>query len=195
MGLLQPVRFKVRMPPASHDFHRTFSEYGEATLEDWTGILKISKTYRFTSVKALAVRFINQLGVSVIERIRLYEEYDVDPSFIVPLYKTFVDRSEPLTDDEITSLGQKTTILILRARERARSQPGGTGRIPLPDNVGEGQVISILCTLLSVDPSTGVVTTISAHPYIAQSNCRTPVPGPPTPSRSPITPQRPNGRT
>ena len=136
--------------------HRTYSEY-DATLSEWEAILTVAKTYRFSKVKALAAREISRLGIGVAECIKLFEENDVDKKFLVPLYKTFVERPESLSDEDITILGDKTALVIMRARERVRSQSVETGRIPVPNGVGSEQVVRVVCSLLSVNPNSGEV--------------------------------------
>jgi hypothetical protein len=123
---------------------RTYSNY-IATTNEWIGILKIACEHDFIQVKQLAIRGLEETDLSIVERLRIYQLYNVDPSHTVPLLSALCLRDEGPTDEETEQLGMKTSLLIYRARESLRSL--------LPADIDHGMVTSTICSLMNVDPS------------------------------------------
>lgn len=133
-----------------------FSVYVDytATLPEWLGILKLAHEYEFSEVKRLAIEELGSLEIPIAERIALYQTHAVDPAYLVPLYVKMCMRDEGPTDDETTTMGMKTSVIIFRARERLRfrplagGKPQGTVSFPQTD---ENDITRTIYSLLGFD--------------------------------------------
>lgn len=128
---------------------RTYSLY-DLSVSDWTCVLSLAHNWEFKEVKKLAIRELQKQELGVIERIALYQTYDVDPTYLVPLYAIMCSRDEPPNDEEADALGSKTAIRVYRARERLRAQPSDGGRSPLPEGMGINQVYDTLSLMFGL---------------------------------------------
>lgn len=91
-----------------------------AVAEEWTSILKIACAYDFHGIKDLAVRGLESCDMSIANRIRLYQRYDVDSRYINSLYVKFCLRDEGPTEEETEIMGTKVSLNIYMAREHLR---------------------------------------------------------------------------
>ncbi|KIK69196.1 hypothetical protein GYMLUDRAFT_67867 [Collybiopsis luxurians FD-317 M1] len=119
--------------------------------EEWAAILKLSNLWGFANVKELAIRELEKLDISLVDRIVLYQDNDVDADLRVPLYVELASREATLTHEESSRLGFRTAIVIFQARERLRSLATG-GRSPLPDDVGPDAAGEVITTLFAALP-------------------------------------------
>ncbi|KAG6873146.1 hypothetical protein C0992_008991 [Termitomyces sp. T32_za158] len=122
------------------------------TVEDWTTILELSQKWKFGEVRNLAIRELGKLTIPLIERITLYQRFEVDQDLLIPLYGTLCSRPEALDEEESEAIGMKTTVLIFRAREHLRAQPSNGGMSPLPSQLNVSDVHNILRNLLDASP-------------------------------------------
>jgi len=137
----------------------TYSEY-TATTNEWISILKIACQYQFIEVKRFAIRGLEKLDLSPVERLRIYQLYQVDPTYIIPLLVELCLREEGPTEEETEKMGIKTSLSIYRARERLCCHA--------PDGVDEDEATHTICSIIGVDPalfqkSGGSVTFIALH--------------------------------
>ena len=122
-----------------------------ATLAEWTAILKLAYEYKFPEVKRLAIRELENFDIPLAERIVLYQNHSVEPVHLVPLYVKFCMRDEGPTDDETNIMGIRTSLIIFRARERLRFQPlsaSGSKDRSCPD---ENDITRTIYSLLGFD--------------------------------------------
>ena len=92
------------------------------SIEEWASILKLADKWKFTEVKALAVRGIDDIPmISALEKIVLYQTYNVDQSHLRSAYTALTVREEAITIDEGRQIGLETALQIARARELARA--------------------------------------------------------------------------
>jgi hypothetical protein len=119
--------------------------------EEWAAILKLSNLWGFDNVKQLAIRELQELEMSLVDRIVLYQDHDVDADLRVPLYVELASREATLDHEESTRLGFRTAIVIFQARERLRSLATG-GMSPLPDDVGPEAAEEVITTLFQALP-------------------------------------------
>ena len=136
---------------------RVYGVYN-ATLAEWTAILKLAYEYKFPEVKRLAIRELEIFDIPLAERIVIYQNHAVEPIYLVPLYVKFCMRDEGPTDEETSTLGIKTSLIIFRARERLRFQPlSGSKDRSSPD---ENDITRTIYSLLGFDYNgqTGSVT-------------------------------------
>ncbi|KAJ7350684.1 hypothetical protein DFH08DRAFT_695847, partial [Mycena albidolilacea] len=124
-----------------------------ATIADWSTILELAHRWQFTEVKALAVRELEKLEMSDVDRIVLYHAFGVDESYLVPRYAALAERPELLTVEEGIRLGMETVIPLSRARECLRNgaasglrSPGGMNglRSPSPASVSGEELAEII---------------------------------------------------
>ncbi|KAF8953190.1 hypothetical protein BDZ97DRAFT_1367492 [Flammula alnicola] len=133
-------------------YNPTYSVY-TATVPEWTSILKTACEYEFVEVQHLAIRGLQSCELSTVERIRIYQLYDADPKYIVPLYIKMCMRDEAPTNEEVKHMGSETSLLIFRLRESLRSRAGNGGKSPLPAGVDEEDALDAVCDFLGVDSS------------------------------------------
>ncbi|PPQ78589.1 hypothetical protein CVT25_010565 [Psilocybe cyanescens] len=145
----------------------------EATSSEWITILKLACEYKFHEVKLLAIRGLEMGNLSIVKLIYVYELYEVDRSYLVPLYAVLCKREECPTEEETTILGIKTALLIFRLREMLRSQLGDGSKSPLPPNLDEDDITRAICASLGVNHSLGAKKT---PPYGSGQNVNTQFP-------------------
>lgn len=73
-------------------------------------------------MKEFAVRGLESSEIPIANRIKLYQKFEVDSSYIIPLFVKLCLRTEGPTDEETEIMGTKVSLIIYRARERLRSQ-------------------------------------------------------------------------
>ncbi|KAF8891866.1 hypothetical protein BD779DRAFT_1513570 [Infundibulicybe gibba] len=134
-------------------YNETYDIYN-ASLEDWSVILRLANQWKFKEVKNLAVRQIERLEMTEIERIVLYQAQDVDPTLLIPLYSKLCSSPQPLTDDEVDALGLKTASMIFRARERLRAKASDGGKSPLPNDLKQERIFDTIRELAGIPPPT-----------------------------------------
>jgi hypothetical protein len=93
-------------------------------------------------VKGFAVRELKrrEQEVPLVTRIRLYQDYEAPPEYLVPLYAELCARDLTPTEDEAMELGFDRMYRVFKARELLRSQvdPSDEGPLnPLPEGVTE----------------------------------------------------------
>ncbi|PCH35703.1 hypothetical protein WOLCODRAFT_80255, partial [Wolfiporia cocos MD-104 SS10] len=92
----------------------------DATIEDWTAILKLAYDWRFAEVKKLCCRELEKFDIAPVQKIELYQTYELDKKLLIPSYIAMCTRQEPLSVKEGRQLGLETALLIATARETTR---------------------------------------------------------------------------
>jgi hypothetical protein len=128
---------------------RKYSLY-ETTVDDWTCILDLAHRWQFDEAKNLAVRELEKIYISPIDRICLYQKYQVDEILLVPLYAMLCAREEPLNIDESEKLGMKTVVGVYHARERLRANPNDGGKSPLPPDLKQDEIHAAIKSLFGI---------------------------------------------
>ncbi|KAI0314636.1 hypothetical protein OF83DRAFT_1174588 [Amylostereum chailletii] len=124
-----------------------------ATVREWTAILKLAHQWQFKEAKALAVRELEKLTIDPIEKVYLYQTYHVLPELLIPSYVHLTTRDDPLSLDEGERLGLKTALRIARAREFSRGQESPGGLLsPSPVRVSGPNLHSLLADLFKLPP-------------------------------------------
>ena len=124
---------------------RKYSIY-DATVEDWSAILKLAFDWRFPEVKKLCVRELEKFEIPPLQKIELYQAYELDKKLLIPSYVAMCMRAEPLSIKEGRQLGLETALLLATARESARGRPSGSpGQLcSSPVTVESEEMISII---------------------------------------------------
>jgi hypothetical protein len=112
----------------SERLYRKYSLY-DATVEEWTSILKLAHNWDFLGVKELALRELEQLVIPPLQKIVIYHSYAIDRRLLHAAYTAFAIRDEPITIEEGQELGLETAIQLARAREFVRAPASGGKRM------------------------------------------------------------------
>ncbi|KAK0454521.1 hypothetical protein EV421DRAFT_1757279 [Armillaria borealis] len=135
--------------PALTSNHSKYSLY-DATVEDWIIILKLADRWCFPEVKNLAVRQLEKHLMDDIERIVVYQKYNVDRHLLIPRYAALCARTETLSLAEGIRLGMETALNIARARECARSPSVDGMRSPTSVTLPSEEMHGLIVDLFSI---------------------------------------------
>jgi hypothetical protein len=133
---------------------RKYSLY-DATVEEWTSILKLAHNWDFTGVKELALRELEQLVIPPLQKIVIYHSYGIDRRLLLAAYTAFAVRDEPITLEEGQELGLETAIHLARAREFVRAPASGGKRIKdarSPVNVAGAELDALIRDMFRLSP-------------------------------------------
>jgi len=100
-----------------------------ATVEEWTSILKLAHVWDFIGVKDLALRELEQLVIPPLRKIVIYHSYAIDRRLLQAAYTAFAVRDDPIAIEEGQELGLETALQLARARELVRAPATGGKRI------------------------------------------------------------------
>lgn len=100
-----------------------------ATLEEWTGILKLSKMWSFTRVQEFAIQQMEpMLATKPLDKVALAQDYGVT-EWLVPALLQLARREEPIGLEDVRKLGLDTALKLADVRESAQStMPTWAGR-------------------------------------------------------------------
>ena len=83
--------------------------------------------------------------VDPVEKIQIYQEFNIDENLLHGAYVALTIRPEPLNVEEGNKLGLLTSLKMARARELARAPGGGTDLFgPLSSQLEESEVLSVI---------------------------------------------------
>ncbi|THV06188.1 hypothetical protein K435DRAFT_23612 [Dendrothele bispora CBS 962.96] len=147
-------------------FYNPHHSLYEASVGSWASILRLANRWDFPEVRSLAIRELEKQDLSVVDRILIYQEQDVEHELIVPLYSQLVVRNEFITPEEHQKLGDKTTIMLLQARERLRATPSDAseGVKSLPVDMDTGRVQQLLENMMLMFPPTAPLDVSASSP-------------------------------
>ena len=138
------------------------SEYSiyNATLDRWKRILSLAQLWGFIQVERLCVRELEILTIPPVEKIQLYQDFNLDVNLLHGSYVALTIRPEPLDVDEGNRLGLSTSLNIARARELARA-PGGTTDLfgPATAQLQESEVQLVVRNVFGLHESTSAPVT------------------------------------
>ncbi|KAH9006316.1 hypothetical protein EDB86DRAFT_2794656 [Lactarius hatsudake] len=101
-------------------YNHEYSIYN-ATLEKWQRILALAQKWGFIQVERLCVRELENLTIPAVEKIKIYQDFNLNPELLYDAYVELITRPEPLQMDEGMKLELLTSLKIARARELART--------------------------------------------------------------------------
>ena len=121
--------------------HRKYSLY-DADAEVWTSILKLAHQWKFREMKELAVRELQAISIAPLQRVVLYQKYEVNRDLLRPAFIALTTRDEPIEIDEGRELGLETALRLAKAREKSRvpvfaGKKSGNPRLPVTLMGGE----------------------------------------------------------
>ena len=127
----------------------------DASVEKWKTILALAHHWEFTKLKSFAIDCLQKKEMPPVDRLLLYQEYDVEDRFLVPLYVELCAQEDPLSIEDSLKLGLRSTVVIFQTRERLRA-PKDDGKSPLPD-MPKVDVIETVRAMLQALPSSSAI--------------------------------------
>ncbi|KAH8996800.1 hypothetical protein EDB92DRAFT_2035912 [Lactarius akahatsu] len=88
-----------------------------ATPEKWQRILALAQKWKFGQVEELCVRELEKLTIPAVEKIKIYQDFSLNPELLYDSYVELITRPEPLELEEGMRLEPLTSLKIARARE------------------------------------------------------------------------------
>ena len=136
---------------------QTFRKYSlyDATVEEWTSILKLAHEWGFIGVKELALRELERLVIPPLQKIVIYHSYGIDRRLLQAAYTAFSVRDEPITLEEGQELGLETAIQLAHAREFVRAPATGGKKIKdarSPVNVAGAELDALIRDIFRLSP-------------------------------------------
>ncbi|KAI0688442.1 hypothetical protein BC835DRAFT_1284594 [Cytidiella melzeri] len=117
----------------------------DANVDEWSSILKLAYDWKFAEVKRLASRYLEQFLIDPIQKIELYQQYEIDRRLLIPSYMALINRREPLSITEGCCLSLETALMIATARECARGKPLESGKhSPTVASVNKESMVEII---------------------------------------------------
>lgn len=136
---------------------RKYSLY-DASVEEWTSILKLAHQWDFIEVKALATRELENLSIPPLRKVVLYQKYAIDRSLLKPALTALTIRDEPLAIEEGREMGLETALDLAKAREIARTPVFGnkkSGNPRSPVNLAGAELDIVIKDIFHLPSSTG----------------------------------------
>ncbi|PIL33811.1 hypothetical protein GSI_04436 [Ganoderma sinense ZZ0214-1] len=99
------------------------------TTSEWTSILSLATRWDFTDIRTLAIREIQSLDISPIDKVVLAQEFDIGGHWLLGAYIALCERAEPLLISEGTRLGLETAMRVAQLREQLRSSSRKSSRM------------------------------------------------------------------
>ncbi|KAI0319287.1 hypothetical protein OF83DRAFT_1170360 [Amylostereum chailletii] len=96
-------------------YPKTFGQIELSTAKEWISVLQLSSEWGFTSIRAMAIKFLQSL-VSPIDRIVLGNDFGID-RWIAPGYIALCARPHSLTLAEVKQLQMKDVVSVTTIRE------------------------------------------------------------------------------
>lgn len=98
--------------------------------------MKLAHQWQLREVKELAIRELQALSIAPLQKVVLYQKYEVDRDLLRPAFIALTTRDEPIEIDEGRELGLETALRLARAREKARvpvfaGRKSGNPRFPM----------------------------------------------------------------
>ncbi|KAH9042763.1 hypothetical protein EDB85DRAFT_2271580 [Lactarius pseudohatsudake] len=88
-----------------------------ATPEKWQRILALAQKWKFIQVEKLCERELEKLTIPPVDKIKIYQDFGLNPELLYDSYAELITRREPLELDEGEKLELITSLKISRARE------------------------------------------------------------------------------
>ncbi|KAH8996797.1 hypothetical protein EDB92DRAFT_1530037 [Lactarius akahatsu] len=102
-------------------YNPEYFNYSGATLEKWKRILALAQQWGFVQVEKLCVQELEKLTIPPVEKIKIYQDFNLNPELLYDSYVELVTRPEHLNLEEGGKVGFLTSMKITHARELARA--------------------------------------------------------------------------
>ncbi|KAG2138414.1 uncharacterized protein EDB93DRAFT_723008 [Suillus bovinus] len=121
--------------------------------DNWLVILELSTRWQFPEMKKLAIDQLQNLKMDPVEKIAIYNKYEIDRSLLLPEYKHLCTREGQMSIEEGEKVGLLTVLAIHQARERAmQSATANECRSPTPADVNDEELEQILRNIFNLNP-------------------------------------------
>ncbi|KAG1728897.1 hypothetical protein EDB19DRAFT_135768 [Suillus lakei] len=122
--------------------------------DHWLVILELSMRWQFLEMKELAVDQLQNLKMDPVEKIAIYNKYEIDKSLLLPEYKHLCTREGQMSIEEGEKVGLLTVLAIHQARERAmKSAAAKECRSPIPADADDEELEQILKDIFNLNPN------------------------------------------
>ena len=116
MGALPSVRTTSVCRAVRLTITSRYGAHRACTAAEWTSILSLATRWDFTDIRTLAIREIQSLDISPIDKIVLAQEFDISGRWLLAAYTALCERAEPLSISEGTRLGLETAMRVAQLR-------------------------------------------------------------------------------
>jgi len=143
----------------------------DASVEEWTSVLKLAHQWDFIEVKALAIRELENLSIPPVPKIVLYQKYAIDRNLLKNGLTALTIRDEPLTIAEGREIGLETALDLAKAREIARTpvfKKPGNPRSPV--NLAGVELDVVITDIFHLPSSTGPDPSTSSQSSTGRDN-------------------------
>lgn len=111
---------------------RIFGAHKAQTSSEWASILHLATRWEFESIRLLAIKFLEDLPMSSVEKIDLSRKFEIASRWTLTAYAELCARPEALTIQEGRSLGLETAMRISQLREKLRARKDPIRRSTAP---------------------------------------------------------------
>jgi hypothetical protein len=132
------------------------------SVDKWKRILKLAQQWGFLEVESLCVRELEQLAIPPVEKIRIYQDFNLDSNLLHSSYVALTIRDDPLDMEEGEQLQLSTSLKIAQARELARRALQTSG--PPTPRIQESEVESVIKNVFMLQGSVSAPPTAGARP-------------------------------
>lgn len=120
--------------------------------DNWLVILELSTRWQFLEMKKLAVEQLQNLKMDPVEKIAIFNKYEIDRSLLLPEYKHLCTREGQMSIEEGEKVGLLTVLAIHQARERAMKSAGAKEcRSLTPADVDDEELEQILKDIFNLN--------------------------------------------
>ncbi|KZV78946.1 hypothetical protein EXIGLDRAFT_650775 [Exidia glandulosa HHB12029] len=92
------------------------------TADEWASVYELARRFQFESLTEVALETLAKMPLPPVERIRISRTYEILPDWIHVGAIQLVIRFEPLSIDEVNTLGTDIAVCLFHARERYRAK-------------------------------------------------------------------------
>lgn len=153
---------------------RKYSLY-DASVEEWTSVLKLAHQWDFIEAKALAIRELENQSIPPLRKVVLYQTYAIDRSLLKPALTALTIRDEPLEIEEGREIGLETALDLAKAREVARTpvfsgKKSGNPRSPV--NLAGDELDVVIKDIFHLPSSIGPAPSASSQSSAGRDNAQ-----------------------
>ena len=120
--------------------------------------MTLAQQWRFVEVEQLCVRELEKLTITPVEKIQIYQDFNLNPNLLHDSYVALTIRDEPLDLEEGEQLGLPTSLKVAQARELARVPDG-----PATARLQESEVESVIKNVFTLGSASAPVTNYLAR--------------------------------
>ncbi|KAL6305078.1 hypothetical protein BKA93DRAFT_817047 [Sparassis latifolia] len=143
----------------------------DAHLDDWKAIVRLAYDWHFVEVKKLCEREFEKFVIAPLDKIELYQTYELDKKLLIPSYVEICVRPQPLSLKEGRQIGLDTSLLLATARECARGILDNGARSPGPVSCQDDDVVNVVSDHLGLRICHGCEKHLHRRRVLARLDC------------------------